>query len=164
MALTLVVTTVAISLLALYFFKFFQSYNKARQIGLPLIFTPFDPWGLFWMFGGSFLGPILVQLPFGLGEFVNYIKSDWYYLNRNLLHQKLGPAFILVAPNRIQIVVGDGVAVEDILTKRHKEFPKLPELYQGLKVFGNNLETAEGDDWRRHRKLTVPPFNERNVS
>ncbi|TVY90659.1 Cytochrome P450 [Lachnellula willkommii] len=162
MAFFLVVATIAISLLAWYSFNFLQSYNKARQIGLPLLFSPFDPWGLFWMLGGGFLGPLLLRLPFGLGEFVNHIKSDWCYLNRNALHQKLGPAFILVSPNRIQIVVGDGVAVEDILTKRHKEFPKLPELYQGLKVFGNNLETAEGDDWRRHRKLTVPPFNERN--
>ncbi|TVY45912.1 putative cytochrome P450 [Lachnellula subtilissima] len=161
MAFILVVTTVAVSLLAWYLKQLYKSYNKARHIGLPLVLSPFHPWGLFWMLGGAFLGPLLLRLPFGLGEFVNHIKSDGYYLTRNALHQKHGPAFIVVSPGCIQIVVGDGAAVEEILTKRHKEFPK-SELYQGLKVFGNNLETAEGDDWRRHRKLTVPPFNERN--
>ncbi|KAK4690121.1 hypothetical protein P7C71_g6603, partial [Lecanoromycetidae sp. Uapishka_2] len=29
-------------------------------------------------------------------------------------------------------------------------------------MFGKNVDTVEGEEWQRHRKITTPPFNERN--
>lgn len=164
MPLTLIFTSIVIALVSWHLFTFLQTYNKARQIGLPILLSPVDPWGLFWMITGPLLSPILVRLPFGLGEFTRYVKNDWYYIDRTRLHEKLGPAFLIVSSSRIQVVMGDGVAAEDILTKGRKDFVKLPELYQALNTFGPNLDTVEGEMWQRHRKITVPPFNERNVS
>lgn len=30
-----------------------------------------------------------------------------------------------------------------------------------LHVFGKNVDTVEGYDWQRHRRITAPAFNER---
>ena len=35
-------------------------------------------------------------------------------------------------------------------------------MYKPLELFGPNLNTVEGDTWQRHRRITTPPFNERN--
>jgi len=45
---------------------------------------------------------------------------------------------------------------------RWKDFSKPVQAYQALNVFGGNIVSAEGAVWQRHRKITAPPFNERN--
>ena len=53
--------------------------------------------------------------------------------------------------------------VEEVL-KRHRSFIKNPAMYGVLEFFGANVNTANGKTWERHRRITVPPFNERNSS
>jgi len=61
------------------------------------------------------------------------------------------------------VVVGDAGAVEDVLARR-KDYIKPPNIYGSLDLFGRNVDSVNGEDWQRHRKITTPPFNERNVS
>lgn len=37
-------------------------------------------------------------------------------------------------------------------------------MYEVLNLFGRNVNTVNGDVWQRHRRITAPPFNERNSS
>lgn len=39
---------------------------------------------------------------------------------------------------------------------------KANSMYQVLNIFGRNVNTVNGDVWQRHRRITAPPFNERN--
>jgi len=41
-------------------------------------------------------------------------------------------------------------------------FPKPVEVYEALSLFGTNIVTTEHDEWRKHRKVASPAFNERN--
>lgn len=47
---------------------------------------------------------------------------------------------------------------------RYREFIKPPFIYTALDVFGKNVDSVNKDEWQRHRKITAPSFNERNVS
>ena len=62
-----------------------------------------------------------------------------------------------------ELYVCDKDVVEEVL-KRHRSFIKNPAMYGVLEFFGANVNTANGKTWERHRRITVPPFNERNSS
>ena len=51
--------------------------------------------------------------------------------------------------------------ISQICTRR-VDFPKPLEVYNSLKIYGNNVVTSEGQLWRHHRKITSPPFSEKN--
>lgn len=57
--------------------------------------------------------------------------------------------------------VADAEVVTQITTRRN-DFPKPLEMYTRLDLYGKNLVSTEGADWRMHRKLTAPSFGERN--
>ena len=48
------------------------------------------------------------------------------------------------------------------MTTRRNDFPKALEVYGVLNIYGNNVVTSEGQLWRHHRKITSPPFSEKN--
>lgn len=51
------------------------------------------------------------------------------------------------------------MAIKAVTSDRHT-FQKNPHLYGGLTVFGQNLVAAEGEVWRRHRKIVAGSFTE----
>jgi len=113
------------------------------------------------MFTQSFIAPLLKRLPFGLASFLDYSTRDWYFRDRYHLSSRLGPAFIIVSPGPTQLILADPEAVEDLLARR-KDFDKPEDLYKPLEVFGANVNTVVGETWQRHRRITTPPFNEKN--
>ncbi|KAH7329695.1 cytochrome P450 [Stachybotrys elegans] len=46
--------------------------------------------------------------------------------------------------------------------KRRSDFPRPLQLFELLNVFGPNLSTVEGHQWKKQRKLTGSCFNEQN--
>lgn len=48
------------------------------------------------------------------------------------------------------------------ITTRRTDFPKPLEMYRALDIYGKNLVSTEGADWRMHRKLAAPSFGEKN--
>lgn len=62
-----------------------------------------------------------------------------------------------------RIVVADPNIADDILARR-KDFIKRKSMFKPLELFGPNVDTLNGEAWQRHRRLTTPPFNERNSS
>ena len=57
--------------------------------------------------------------------------------------------------------VADADAVNQICTRRN-DFPKPTELYGSIDLFGKNVVSTEGSVWRHHRKISSPPFTEKN--
>lgn len=48
------------------------------------------------------------------------------------------------------------------ITTRRTDFPKPLQMYRALDIYGKNLVSTEGADWRMHRKLAAPSFGEKN--
>ena len=72
-----------------------------------------------------------------------------------------GDVFIIASATRLSAFVADAEAVTQITTRR-QDFPKPLEMYKALDIYGKNLVSTEGSDWRMHRKLAAPSFGEKN--
>ncbi|KAL0566453.1 hypothetical protein V5O48_015555, partial [Marasmius crinis-equi] len=49
----------------------------------------------------------------------------------------------------------------EIGAQRNK-FPKPLHQYKSLDIYGRNIVTTEGEDWKKNRKIAAPAFSERN--
>lgn len=141
----------------------YVNYIKALRIGFPLVITPVDPFDPLWVLLRPYLFPLFSRLPFGLGEFTRYSYVSWAWKDGLAMQARYGNAFTVVTPVENQVFVADARAVEDVLVRR-KDFVKKPALYQVFDIFGRSVTSVEGEMWQRHRKITTPPFNERNSS
>ncbi|EXJ83070.1 hypothetical protein A1O1_06688 [Capronia coronata CBS 617.96] len=137
------------------------NYVEARTIGLPILFCPVNPAGPLWMLTKDSLIPIFLRLPFGLGEWAGRAEVGWTFKERFAIHAKYGEAFIIVSPGENDVVLANPAATEEVMRRRN-DFIKNPAMYGMLDIYGPNLDTVNGKDWDRHRKVTVPPFNEQN--
>ncbi|KAL8662846.1 MAG: hypothetical protein Q9202_004360 [Teloschistes flavicans] len=84
----------------------------------------------------------------------------WSFQDKHQLHDELGPLFTLVTPAGNEVTVADPQVAHAVLARR-KDYIKPAVMYEQLNVFGRNLNTVEGEDWQRHRRLTAPSFNEK---
>ncbi|OCL06848.1 cytochrome P450, partial [Glonium stellatum] len=159
MALLLLLSSVFLAFLLSRCFSFYRNYQNARTLGLPMVFSPVDPRNILWQIVQPRIMPLLRLLPESLIQFAIISNPTSAFRDKAAVHRRLGPAFVLVSPGINHIMIADPDAVTTILTKR-KEFPK-PDLYDILNVFGRNVDTVNGEEWTRHRKLTASCFNER---
>lgn len=157
MALTIIFFTILVVVL---FRPMIQNYIIARKIGLPILITPLGLLNPVWQIGEPYITPVLKSIPFGLGNFVDYSSLVSLFHDKYKRHAKLGDAYTVVSPTEVIVVICDAGAAEDILTRR-KDFIKSPLMYKPLELFGRNVDTLNGEDWQRHRRLTTPPFNEK---
>jgi hypothetical protein len=74
----------------------------------------------------------------------------------------LGYAFILVNPGKNELFLSEAGAVDAVLSSS-KEYPKPTALCRALEIFWANVDTIEGNDWKRHRKITNASCNERTT-
>lgn len=70
-------------------------------------------------------------------------------------------AFLVVSPGNITLFAADAEAISQITTRRN-DFPKPIGIYRSIDLFGKNVVSTEGAYWRHHRKITSPPFTEKN--
>ncbi|KAI9758071.1 MAG: hypothetical protein M4579_003202 [Chaenotheca gracillima] len=77
------------------------------------------------------------------------------------LHETYGSCFQIVSPGGVAIYIADADIARELVT-RNEAFPKPLEELGVLNVFGINVATTEGAMWKKHRRITTPPFNERN--
>ncbi|KAJ3483803.1 hypothetical protein NLG97_g7217 [Lecanicillium saksenae] len=112
------------------------------------------------------IGSIIIKR-FSLPE-----KCFWYlealdvhlvFRNRHLWRERLDDAFIVVSPGSITLH-SSNAELNSWVTSQRDRFPKCTEIYGVLKVFGPNLVTTEGAEWRHHRKLISGSFNEANAA
>lgn len=90
------------------------------------------------------------------------MDPEWSYRLGHWPFEQLGSdVFIVASPTKLTAFVADAEVVTQITTRRN-DFPKPLELYHRLDIYGKNLVSTEGSDWRMHRKLTAPSFGEKN--
>ncbi|KAH7360821.1 cytochrome P450, family 5, subfamily A [Rhexocercosporidium sp. MPI-PUGE-AT-0058] len=160
MAILLSIACILFAILLLSLSKLGRVYYKARLIGFPVVVSPIDHSSRIWRLLGDRITPLLKYLPFRLGRFIGF---GHFFHDRYSMHERLGPIYTVAAPGGITIVVADAETAEDVLARR-KEFIKRRSMFKPLELFGPNVDTLNGEAWQRHRRLTTPPFNERNSS
>lgn len=76
--------------------------------------------------------------------------------------QRMGTdSFLAVAPGGTILYTCDPDVIAQITTRRN-DFPKPTEIYEAVNIYGPNVVGTEGAVWRHHRKITSPPFTEKN--
>ncbi|KDQ11038.1 hypothetical protein BOTBODRAFT_35791 [Botryobasidium botryosum FD-172 SS1] len=81
----------------------------------------------------------------------------------NIFQQVGWDAFTVVSalPGVVTLSIADAQAIKDVALSR-AIFPKPVGSYRMLNIFGSNVVTTEGEEWKMHRKVSAPAFSERN--
>ena len=91
-----------------------------------------------------------------------YETPDFVWNKLYNLYREIGSdAFLIVSPGAKVLQVADPEAISQITTRRN-DFPKPTHIYKSVDLFGKNVVSTEGAYWRHHRKITSPPFTEKN--
>ncbi|KAL2441687.1 hypothetical protein ABEF95_016096 [Exophiala dermatitidis] len=136
------------------------NYLEARKFGIPIKIVPFNRQDDIWLHIWRYFYPLFRHLPFNLGSWMDYSYHGWNVHIRFKEHEDLGDCFVLVTPNKNEIVLTDSTAGIELESK-YKTWQKPEHHYHIFNIFGKNLLTANGDDWQRHRKIINPAFRER---
>jgi cytochrome P450 len=86
---------------------------------------------------------------------------DWCWVKLFDPFEKYGDVFISVSPSRNIVWTASAEAIQQI-TQHRDTFPKPLESYAILDLYGRNIVTTEGAEWKKHRKVISPGLNEKN--
>ncbi|KAK3995136.1 cytochrome P450 [Cladorrhinum sp. PSN332] len=138
---------------------------KAKKTGLKYIVLPVSPVNLIWQLTFFLWVPLIRLLPKSLWEsWLFVLLPDWAYSTGQVNFEKTGAeTFLTVSPGDVMLFTEDAEVIHQI-TQRREAFPKDIAMYRILAIFGDNVLTTEGPEWRRHRKLTAASFNEKNAA
>nr|POE65363.1 putative cytochrome p450 cyp13a6 [Quercus suber] len=126
-----------------------HSYTAAKIVDLSLagVSRPF-----------SFAKPV----PIDTDKQSSYLLPEFGWNKKYEAFRQFGSdMFIIVAPGANNLQVADAEAISQI-TARRNDFPKPTWMYKSVDLFGKNVVSTEGAVWRHHRKITSPPFTEKN--
>jgi cytochrome P450 len=150
------------TLLAIWSARSLQANKaKAKTTGLPLLVRWVAPTNPFWMMFGSTIALKSRALGIGTKGFSRFYVFGWEANERHVVHQELGPAFMLVAPGGIWLCVSDKNIFTEVLHRR-TDFRRNMEQFAVLNVYGKNLSTTDDEEWQKHRKVTAITFTEKN--
>lgn len=141
-----------------------RNIKLAKTSGLPVVVSPWNLFNTFWLASYKVWTPLLKAfLPQSMqGLWMDLLHPEWGYIHGHKPFEKLGmDVFIVATPTRLSVFVADAEAITQITTRRN-DFPKPLEMYGALDIYGKNLVSTEGPDWRVHRKLVAPSFGEKN--
>ncbi|KAF2093274.1 cytochrome P450 [Rhizodiscina lignyota] len=142
-------------------YNLFRNYLAARKIGLPIVIS-LESWqDPLWIFFGSYVRKSLSALGLWDRSEPDYTTIGWPIYDRYDSHAKYGPAFSIVTPFKTNVIVAENEAARELF-KEWRVWIKNRELYAMMESFGKNVNSVNGDDWRRHRKVTAPAFKEAN--
>ncbi|KFA80781.1 hypothetical protein S40288_10337 [Stachybotrys chartarum IBT 40288] len=139
----------------------FHNYVKAARLGLPIRVIPISHTNPVWMLVDRKVISIIKRLPFANNNFTRYNYRGWELPDRYYSHHDMGEAFVLVTPGRNWIYLSNPDTLLDVF-KRRTDFPRCLELTEILNVFGPNMSTVDGQQWKMQRKMTATCFNEQN--
>lgn len=139
-----------------------RNYSKAVEIGLPIRVIPISHTNPFWMLVDRKVLAVLKKLPLlGRTSFARYNFRSFEMLDRYRSHHEMGDAFVVVTPGRNWLYLAEPDALMNVF-KRRTDFPRCLELTEVLNVFGPNMSTVDGQQWKTQRKMTATCFNEPN--
>ena len=163
-------STVAFALLALtalwalkIYRQFARNLAAAKASGIKYTCVPFLVVNRVYQLACIVIVPLVRCLPNSWTEpWFDMTLIDWEWARRYEPFKRYGSdTFLLVTPERNVLYTADADVISQMTTRRN-DFPKALEVYEVLKIYGNNVVTSEGQLWRHHRKITSPPFSEKN--
>ncbi|KAK5657386.1 hypothetical protein OQA88_2956 [Cercophora sp. LCS_1] len=138
----------------------FCNVRTARLSGLPYTFSPIHELeGLAYITDPLFRWYYRDYLLLGKGwpRWARFMVKDWHYEDRNRAHKEFGPVFLVVSPGGVVCYVGHAETALHVTTHR-KAFIKPPEKMKMLEPFGPNVVSVDGNEWRFHLGITLPPL------
>ncbi len=162
-------STLALALLvslALYTLNIYahlaRNLAAAKKSGIPYVIVPVYKQNRIYQLSQVFVVPIVRKLPVSWTEPWFDLTLNWGWDMRYEPFKRFGTdTFLTVSPKRNLLFTADANVISQI-TSRKNDFPKPTEIYELLNVYGDNVITSEGQLWRHHRKITGPPFSEKN--
>ncbi|KAL2352110.1 cytochrome P450 monooxygenase-like protein [Cryomyces antarcticus] len=154
-------------LVAAYFVNYYRCFASnlaaAKQSGIPYVVSPIYTFNRFWLITHRLWLPLLHRLPSAwTSSWVGYLTPEWPWRRLHEPFETVGSdTFILVSPGHNTLFVADAEAITQFTTRRN-DFPKPIEMYTSVDIYGKNVVSSEGSNWRHHRKITSPPFTEKN--
>lgn len=144
------------------YLRFAKHLEAAKRSGLTYTIVPFYANDRLFQLACILLVPVMRRLPKAWTEPWWYLTQDWSWTRRYEPFQRFGcNTFLAVSPVRNILYTADADVISQVATRRN-DFPKALEVYEMLKIYGDNVVTVEGQTWRHHRKITSPPFSEQN--
>ena len=142
--------------------QFARNLAAAKKSGIPYVIVPFYQGNRLYQLSQIVVVPIVRLLPASWIGIWFDLTLDWGWARKYEPFKRFGTdTFITVSPERNILYTADANVICQI-TSRKNDFPKALEVYGSLKIYGNNVVTSEGQLWRHHRKITSPPFSEKN--
>lgn len=144
------------------YLQFARNLKAAKESGITYTIVPFFLVNRFYQLSCIILIPLVRSLPKAWTDPWFDLTLEWGWQRRYEPFKRFGSdTFITVSPERNVLYTADADVVSQITTRRN-DFPKALEVYESIKLYGNNVVTSEGQLWRHHRKITSPPFTEKN--
>ncbi|KAK2593318.1 hypothetical protein QQS21_008961 [Conoideocrella luteorostrata] len=163
LAALLSVLSLAASWAVYSWYSLFQHYCVARKVNVPLRLLPISHGNPFWMIvDRKVLRVVKRLLPWTRNSnFIRYNWRGWEVDERCKAHLEMGDVFMHVTPGGNSLHICNPDSLIEIF-KRRSDFPRPLQIFELLNVFGPNLSTVEGHQWKKQRKMTATCFNERN--
>ncbi|KAK3671752.1 hypothetical protein LTR78_008297 [Recurvomyces mirabilis] len=135
----------------------------AKQSGIPYFCTPVYTFNRAWLVTHRLWLPFIKALPAAYTTtWIDYLTPDFIWDKLYDTFRDLNSdVFLIVAPGANTLYVADPEAISQITTRRN-DFPKPIWMYSSVDLYGKNVVSTEGANWRHHRKITSPPFTEKN--
>ncbi|KAI0098617.1 cytochrome P450 [Nemania sp. FL0031] len=152
------VVTSALSWTVYSWICLWQNYQSARKLGVPLRILPISHGNPLWMLVDKRVVPLARRF-LGDCSFTRYNWRGWEVDDKCRSHIEMGDVYMQVTPGKNWLYVCNPESLLDVF-RRRSDFPRPLEIYQMLNVFGPNLSTVEGDQWKQQRKITAPCFND----
>ena len=145
------------------YIQFARNLAAAKKSGIPYVIVPFYQQNRLWQLSQAFVAPVLRKFPSSWTEpWLELNLLDWGWQRKYEPFKRLGTdTFLAVSPQRNMLYTADADVISQ-MTSRRNDFPKALEVYDSLRLYGNNVVTSEGQMWRNHRKIISPQFSETN--
>ena len=149
--------------LAHVYFSLYKNVQACKKTGIPYIIVPFNPHSILAQILYPIWHPLLSLLPSPLkGNWFIFMKPDLLWSELYAPFRKAGSDTVFtVSANGIQLQTAAADVISQI-TERRNDFPKPTHIYDIIDIYGKTIISSEGDIWKKHRKLTAQPFNEKN--
>ncbi|KAK2005469.1 cytochrome P450 [Colletotrichum eremochloae] len=138
-----------------------RNYRAALLTGLPIIVFPYDPDSAIHLIFSVPLRPVLRRLlPARVYNAISLVISGWEFCDESAVHDRVGPAFVIVTTSQNQLICADPAMAQVILAKRNY-FVQGDFLKRFMGFLGSNVQTSNGDSWSRQRRIVATALNER---
>lgn len=137
--------------------------RAARASGLKYVIVPVFVFSRWWMTLFALVYPLLEKLPKSWTQpWLTLLHPEWAWLHQYEPFREMGVDTFMTVSGRLNCVwTADPSVISQVSTRRN-DFPKPIHMYGLVELFGKNVVSTEGQEWRHHRKITAPPFGEKN--